>query len=215
MNFDIKRWKMLDYVVLGLFVLMIIGVSLTWWKTDVSGGISSGIEAAGVTAEDMALAEAAGIDVEGLIEEATAAAAMYEVKAQGWDFDSIVFCWVLSLFAALVALAKPLFPVGKPLPKWYMQALATMAFGGIITFITFLRLVVAPEGGHDFWNPGAGGFITLIAGLIMLGVGYLMWRDKTGDYGFSKLPKIATNSGAASPPPSGPTSSGGTPPAAQ
>ena len=128
MNFDIKRWKILDYVVLGLFVLMIISVSLTWWKTDVSGGISSGIEAAGVTDEDLALAEAAGVDLSGMIAEAAAAASMYEVKAQGWDFDSIVFCWVLSLLVALVVVAKPFFPIGQPLPKWFMQALVTMAF---------------------------------------------------------------------------------------
>jgi hypothetical protein len=207
MNFDWKRWKIWDYVVLGLFVLIIIGVSLTWWKVDVGGAATS---LGGVSASDLQDAQDLGIDIGSLAQQAAAAVGAF-LTAKGWDFGSVVFCFILSLLAFLVVVVKPLFPINKDLPKWYMEALATMVFGGLITFITFLRLAVAPEGGHSVWNPGAGGFITLIAGLVMLAAGYMMWRDKTGAYGKSVLPKITTH-GAA--PPAGYQPPPGAPPGA-
>jgi hypothetical protein len=193
MSYDWRRWKTWDYVVLVLFVLTIIGVSLTWWSLDMGGAASSAMEAAGISQEAI---DATGIDLSALVAEAVPE---YSVSAHGVDFDSVVFCLVLAILAALVVLAKPLFPVDKELPKWYMEALVIMVFGAIITFITFLRLAVAPEGGHSAWNPGAGGFITLIAGLVMLGAGYMMWKNKTGDYGKSVLPKITTGSNTTPP----------------
>ena len=201
MNYDWKRWKVWDYVVLVLFVLTVIGVSLTWWKLDMGDAASAAMEGAGISQEAI---DAAGVDLNAIAQAALAT--VPDIGAKGVDFDSVVFCLVLAILAALVVLAKPLFPVAKELPKWYMEALAIMVFGAIITFISFLRLAVAPEGGHSAWDPGAGGFVTLIAGLLMLGAGYMMWKDKTGDYGKSALPKITTNTGAYNPP------SGGAPP---
>jgi hypothetical protein len=185
MNFDWKRWKVLDYVVLVACVLAFVGVGLTWWNTDTGFWTSRWTETL----------EGAGFDANSnQLEEMFTGIAFHD---KGVDFNSIVFCLVLVILAFLVVAAKPFFPAGKALSKWYMEALAIMVFGGVVTLITILRLAIAPERGHSAWNPGAGGFVTLIAGLVMLGAGYMMWRDKTGAYGKSvllpKRRKITTN----------------------
>jgi hypothetical protein len=196
MNFDWKRWKILDYVVFALFILTIVGVSLTYWKADMGDAVSQGLEQAGMTAEELA---AAGIDVSALA-AAAAAASGVDTGASGWKFDSVVFLFVVSLFAALLAAAKAFFPVNKPLANWYREGLGIMGLGGIMTLIAFLRIVVPPDGGHKVWDPGAGAYITLIVSLVMLGVGYLMWRDKTGAYGSSTMPKIPVTTRTSSAP---------------
>ena len=60
-----------------------------------------------------------------------------------------------------------------------------------------------------------GALIALLGGLAMGLFGWMMFKDKSGDYGISEKPNINVNTGGGSPPPSGPTSPGGTPPAAQ
>jgi hypothetical protein len=197
MNFDWRRWKTWDFVVMAVFVLTIIGVSLTWWSYDTGGGLGSAEDMMGAALEEMGMSledvEALGLDMDQLLEEYAAEASAdvgWDTGVDGWKFNSLVFVFLFSLIGLLWVVLKAFFPINRPLPNWYREGLGIMILGGLMTFISFLRLVVPPEGGHSMWNPGAGAFITLIVSVVMLVAGFLMWKDKSGVYGSSTLPKI-------------------------
>jgi hypothetical protein len=177
MDFDWKRWKTWDFGVGILFVLTIIGVSLTWWKAAGAGDLGD-------------------LDVGGIF-----GGLSDWLSISGWSFGSVVFLFICALVALLLVLLKAFLPANRALPGWYREGLGVMVLGGIMTLIAFLRLAVAPGGGHSAWDPGAGGFITLIASVLMLAAGFLMWRDKTGDYGSSTLPKIPVTTKSSAPGP--------------
>lgn len=184
MNFDWKNYKTWDFAVMGLFVLWIIGLSVSWWKVSVPDELGGFLGLGGTLA-----------------------------SANGWDSGLLVFGFILTLAALLVVLLKAVLPRDGGYPKWYMEGLGVIALSILPLLFAIIRLADSPGGGgfgNDILSRGAGGFITLIAAILMLVAGILMFLDKSGDYGASKMPKMTASSGTSAPP-SGP----GTPPPAQ
>lgn len=181
---NLGRMKKWDWGVIIAFVVTIVGVSIPWWKAKI-GELLGGLEEA--------LGELGGL----------AGAAVPDVpstNALGWDIDAGVAAFVFALFAALWVLAKILLPAAGPLPKWYMEAWPVLIFGAVIALCGLIGTADAPYGGFDAWAWRPGALITLIAGLAILGCGYVMLKDKTGDYGQSPAPKINVTTGAGGPP---------------
>jgi hypothetical protein len=184
MNVNLGRMKKWDWGVIVAFVVTIVGVSIPWWKAkfgDILGDLGD------------ALGELGGLS-------GAAVPDMPSANALGWDLDAGVAAFVFALFAALWVLAKILLPADRPLPKWYMEAWPVMVIGGVLTLVGIIGTADAPAGGYDVWAWRPGGIITLIAGVAVLGCGYLMFKDKTGDYGQSPAPKINVTTGAGTPP---------------
>ena len=65
-----------------------------------------------------------------------------------------------------------------------------LVFGGVVTLCGLIGTADAPGGGFDAWAWRPGALFTLVAGLGMLFCGYMMLKDKSGDYGESTVPKI-------------------------
>jgi hypothetical protein len=164
MQVNIGRMKKWDWGVVIAFVVTIVGVSIPWWKAkigDVLGDLYEG------------LGGLAGVpDVP-------------STNALGWDLDGGVAAFVFALFVTIWVFAKILLPAGKPLPKWYMEAWPVLVIGGILTLIGIIGTADAPAGGYDFWAWRPGGIITLAAGLGVAYCGWMMLKDKSGDYGMS------------------------------
>lgn len=190
MDFDWKRYKLWDFVVTGLFILMIIGLSLAWWTVSVPdelGGLLGGL----------------GGDLG---------------SVSGWDSGLLVFGFILTLAAWIFVVIKAFLPKNGEYPKWYMEGAVVTVLSILPLPFAIIRLADNPGGGgfgSELISRGAGGFITLIAALLILGAGIMMFLDKSGNYGVSKMPKINVNTGSTKPPadapPAGPS---GTPPTA-
>lgn len=101
--------------------------------------------------------------------------------------------FVLMLIALLPVVAKALIPGGEETPSWYRESWVLLGFGGLTKLLGVLGCLIPPQGGYGYWAWGPGSFITLIASLALFGAGYLMLKDKTGDYdgqGRFKLPAV-------------------------
>ncbi len=176
MDVNIGRLKKWDWGVGIAFLVTIFGVSFFWWRDKVASALGDALGGLG---------ELGGL-VGGL--------PGYErASALGWDIDAGVAAFCFALFAALFVAAKIFLPANKPLPKWYMEAWVVLVFGGIMTLCGFIGCVDAPYGGFDFWAWWPGSLITLLAGLGTVYCGYMMLRDKSGDYGQSDVPKLNLN----------------------
>ena len=202
MNINLARLKKWDWGVVVAFVVTIVGVSIPWWKdkvTDVLGGF---MDEAGELGEVIGGAVAADVA---------------SVKVFGWDMDAGVAAFVFCLFAVLWVFSKVLLPADKPIPKWYMEAWGVLVLGGVVALCGFIGLFQAPYGGFDLWSWLPGSLITFIAGLGVVFCGYMMLKDKSGDYGESPMPKVTTTGSGTPPgaPPAGGPQRGGPPPAAQ
>ncbi len=184
MNFDMNRFKTWDWGVLGAFVLTIVGVSIPWWHLKVGdllgGDVGGGLASAGLS-----------------------------TNLSGWSTGVIgtgKATFALMLIAVVVVIVKALFRSGTPTPSWYKESWVMMGFGGLLTILGIVGTAKAPFGGMDTWSWRPGSIITLVAALALLGMGYLMFKDKTGAYdgqGKIQLPTMSSQT-----PPSG----GGTPP---
>jgi hypothetical protein len=145
---DFSRFKNYDYGVMGLFILTIIGVSLSWYSVSLSfEGESFG---------------GAG--------------------ASGWEFSLGVLSFIVALAALVWVGIKAFFPSRAGIPGWYREGIVLMALGGLMTLFGLIRIIDKP-GGDDFFgvdvNYGAGIFITFVAGLLIIGCGYLANSDKS------------------------------------
>jgi hypothetical protein len=122
----------------------------------------------------------------------------------GRHLDSGKAAITFAVFAAVWVLAKMLLPADKPLPKWYMEAWPVLVFGGVLVICGLVGTADKPGfGGADellgalgmgsliSWMPG--GLFVLIGGLAMVFAGYMMLRDKSGDYGKSEMPNLKLN----------------------
>jgi len=96
----------------------------------------------------------------------------------GWDYGGGVAAFLFALFCVLWVAVKTILPKG-PLPKWYAEAWPVMVFGGVITICGLAGTIWA----RGAWMPG--GLLTMIVGLAVVFFGYLMLKDKSGDYGMS------------------------------
>lgn len=164
MNVNLARMKTWDWGIVGAFVLIIVGVSIPWWRIADAGNIS------------------------------------------GWHIGAGKAAFSFSLFAFVWVLAKILLPAHRPLPKWYMESWPVMVFGAVCVLCGLVGTVDKPGAGLGAfgeamgigdpfsWRPGA--LIVLLVGLGMVFCGYMMLKDKSGEYGESKMPKITTNAGA-------------------
>ncbi len=180
MEINIGRLKKWDWGVVIAFLVTIFGVSFFWWRDKIGDAVS---EALG------GLGEALG----GLTGGLQGMPAYDRVNLLGWDIDAGAAAFCFALFAVLFVLAKAILPSNKPLPKWYAEAWVVMVFGGIMTLCGFIGTVDAPYGGFDMWAWWPGSLITLLAGLGTVYCGYMMLRDKSGDYGQSDVPKLNLN----------------------
>jgi hypothetical protein len=180
MDVNLGRMKKWDWGVIGAFVVTIVGVSIPWWKAKIAQSLGDALGGLGD-----ALGGLTG-GVPGLTD-------MPSFNALGWDIDAGVAAFCFALFGALWVAAKIFLPANKPLPKWYMEAWVVLGFGGIMTLCGFIGCVDAPYGGFDTWAWRPGSLITLLAGLGVLFCGYMMLKDKSGDFGQSKVPKINLN----------------------
>lgn len=172
MNINLGRLKKWDYGVLIAFLVTFIANFIPWWKAkigDLFGGLG---------------------DLGGLIPEEVPG---FSTSFWGWDFGAGRAAFCFALFAAVIVGAKILLPANKPLPKWYMQAWVVLLFGGIVTLCGLIGTADAPGGGFDMWSWRPGALIILVAGLGTLYCGYMMLRDKSGDYGQSDVPKLNLN----------------------
>jgi Double zinc ribbon len=134
------RLRSYDYGVLGLVVLTVIGVSLSWY-TGPGWGLT------------------------------------------GWNSFAVgpfgILAFVAALAAAVTVENKALFPRGAAPPHWYKEGQIVMVLGGLIALFALIRIAAKPEGG-EVMHYGAGVFITLVAGLLIVGCGYLSYRDRVG-----------------------------------
>jgi hypothetical protein len=187
MNINLARMKKWDWGVIVAFVVTIIGVSIPWWKSKAADIVGEALQGLG--------------DLGNVV--GAAVADVPSTNVLGWDIDAGVAAFVFALFTALWVFAKILLPVDRSLPKWYMEAWPVLVFGGVIALCGLVGCLDAPWGGFDAWAWRPGSLITLIAGLGVIYLGYLMLKDKSGDYGESPMPKVSTTSGGA-PPAGGP-----------
>jgi hypothetical protein len=166
MNINIGRLKKWDYGVAIAFLLVFIADFIPWWKSKVADAIG---------------------DLGGLL---GAGAPDFSLSFWGWDFGAGKAAFSFALFGLLWVLAKTLLPAEKSLPKWYAEAWGVLVFGGIVALCGLIGTVDAPGGGFSAWTWLPGALIVLVAGLGMVYCGYMMLRDKSGDYGESKLPAM-------------------------
>ncbi len=191
MNINIGRMKKWDWGVIIALAVTIVGVSIPWWKAKV-GDLLEGLG--------------------GLLGEAVD---VPSTNVLGWDLDAGVAAFVFALIVALWVFAKVFFAMDKPLPKWYMEAGPVLVIGGVLTLIGIIGTLDAPYGGYDVWAWRPGGLITLVAGVGVLFCGYMMFKDTSGDYGTTTVPKVNINTGSTKPPANTPPEApSGTPPTA-
>jgi hypothetical protein len=186
MDVNIGRLKKWDWGVGITFLVTIFGVSFFWWRDKFASTVGDALGGLG---------EALGGLPGGI-------PGYDRVNALGWDIDAGVAAFCFSLFAVLFVASKVLLPANKPLPKWYMEAWVVLVFGGIMTLCGLIGCLDAPYGGFDMWAWWPGSLITLLGGLGTVYCGYMMLRDKSGDYGESTVPKINVV-GAKQAPPAG------------
>lgn len=198
MNVNIGRLKKWDWGVLIAFLVTIIGVSIPWWKAK---GISEAVDAL------EGLSGLFGSDLGDLAGEASSAATVF-----GWEMGAGVTAFIFGLFVVLWVAAKTLLPADRPLPKWYMQAWPVLVFGAVAVICGLVGTFHAPFGGWDVYGWRPGGLITLVAAVGVLYCGYMMLKDKSGDYGQSPMPNINVSTGSSTPPSDTPPSD--TPPTA-
>jgi len=147
-DMGIARFKAYDWGVVALFVLIIIGVSLSWYTISLS-----------VAEENLG-----------------------SMGFSGWDFSLGVMSFVFALIAlGWVGLKAVIAPRG-PYPFWYLEGVVLMVIGFLIAVFALIRILDKP-GGNEFYGigigRGAGVFITLIAGVLIAGCGYLAHTDET------------------------------------
>jgi hypothetical protein len=141
---DIKRVTTGAWVVAGGFVLMIIGMSVHWYKVSASGFSASG--------------------------------------GSGWDETLAVFAFLITI-VALAAAALDLIPSGVPkLPV--PRGLIVMGLGGVSTLFVLIKFVDKPGTGlegafgvHVGYSVGI--FLSLIASLVIVGGGFLLWKSES------------------------------------
>lgn len=176
MQINIGRMKKWDWGVVIAFVVTIVGVSIPWWKEKISDMLG---------------------DLGGLLGMADVATPSFNVL--GWRLDSGRAAFVFALFVALWVLVKILLPADKPLPKWYMEAWPVLVIGGVLTLIGIIGTADAPYGGYDVWAWRPGGLIALAAGVGVAYCGWMMLKDKSGDYGQSPMPNVTVLKGEGQP----------------
>jgi len=142
-----SRFKAYDYGVFGLFVLTIVGVSLSWYSVSLS-----------IDSQDLG---SAGVS--------------------GWEFSLGVMAFVFALIAAIwVGLKGVIAPQGR-LPYWYLEGVVLMVAGALVVVCALIRFIDKPGGGEEVLGVGihygAGLYLTLIAGLLIVACGYLASRD--------------------------------------
>jgi hypothetical protein len=179
MDVNIGRLKKWDFGVGIAFLVTFIANFIPWWKLKM-GDLFGGLEGL------------VGADVPGL-----------DTSVWGWDFGAGRAAFCFALFAVLFALAKAFLPAGKALPKWYAESWVILVFGGIVTLCGLIGAADAPGGGYSAWSWRPGGLITLVAGVGILYCGYMMLRDKSGDYGDAAVPKINIVGAGGQTPPAG------------
>lgn len=147
---DFSRFKAYDYGVIGLFILTIIGVSLSWYT------VSLPSEVFGESAE---------------------------LGAQrGWDTSLGVLAFVMALIALLWVGLKAVLGSRGPFPYWYLEGLVLIVVGALITLFAIIRIIDKPGGGELLGlkvGYGVGIFLTLIAGVLIAGCGYLAMNDRS------------------------------------
>jgi hypothetical protein len=164
------RLKNYDYGVMGLFVLTLIGVSLSWYTVSVSLGGQS------VGAGD-----------------------------SGWHYALGVLSFVAALAALIVVCLKVAIAPGGALPGWYKEGIFLMALGGLVALFAFIGFFDKPGGvGVDIGvlglhiGYGAGIFLTLVAGLLVAGCGFLALGDRSAaSAGAAQAPIAGPGGGAA------------------
>ena len=168
MQVNIGRMKKWDWGVVIAFVVTIVGVSIPWWKLKVGDIFGDLYEGLGTLA--------------GVPDMST--------NALGWDLDAGVAAFVFAFFVTIWVLVKMFLPADRPLPKWYMEAWPVLVIGGVLTLIGIIGTADAPGGGYEAWGWRPGGLITLAAGVGVAYCGWMMLKDKSGDYGQSPMPDI-------------------------
>jgi hypothetical protein len=181
MNFDLRRYKILDWAVLAIFVVAIVGISVPWWHVKMPKNAGGD------------LAGSFGISM-------PAMPSMPSIAYNGWNSQVIGTgrtTFVLSLIAFLAVVGKAFFPAGAAIPSWYKESWILLGFGGLSSLLGLLGCLIPPQGGYQYWSWSLGCIITFIAALALFGSGYLMLKDKTGDYdgqGRFKIPSIGGQS---------------------
>lgn len=186
MTFDWKRWKILDFVVMGAFVLTIVGVSLTWWKA--ADWDQSGYEEAVGGLDDLGGLGTGDLlgGLQGTLGDALNTAKDFAFE-HGWESGLGVTAFIFALLAFVWVAIKSLMPAGAALPNWYKEGVGLMGLGGLATLMAFIGLFVVPKfmgvsTPREAWSWRPGSLITLFGALAIVGCGFLMFRDKSGDY---------------------------------
>lgn len=143
----LSRFKAYDYGVFGLFILTIIGVSLSWYSVSLS-----------MNGQDLGSA-----------------------TVSGWEFSLGVMAFVFALIAAVWAGLKAIIAPQGRLPYWYLEGVVLMVAGALVIVCALIRFINKPGGGEEAFGVGvhygAGLYLTLIAGLLIVACGYLASKD--------------------------------------
>jgi hypothetical protein len=166
MDVNIGRLKKWDWGVGIAFLVTFIANFIPWWK--------------------LKMPDLPGIDLGGLV-------GGLDTSVWGWDFGAGRAAFCFALFAVIWVAVKIILPANQSLPKWYAESWGVLGFGGIVTLCGIIAAADAPGGGFSSWSWRPGGLIVLVAGIVILYCGYMMLRDKSGDYGQSEMPKLNVN----------------------
>lgn len=117
----------------------------------------------------------------------TASLAGFEISEKidvlkGWDSSLGVLAFVMAFIALVWVGMKAVVTSRGSVPYWYLEGLVLMVLGGLIAIFTLIRILDKPSTGGALGlniGYGAGIFITLIAGLLILGCGYLAIADRS------------------------------------